>query len=114
MFRPKSYSMKIWRIKDGDKLFYRKGYRLAQKATAGFVISTSFRTKPKFSWEIEAFLKESGLDSIQVVNSDGTISLFDFSHKHREPSFQEYWINQDTVDLLVPRKFECDWEFNNV
>ena len=101
VFRAKQ--TKLWRVKSDGRLLRAKMRH-----------SDSFRTKPKFSWEIEAFLKESGLDSIQVVNSDGTISLFDFSHKYREPSFQGYWINQDTVDLLVPRKFECDWEFNNV
>ena len=53
MFRPKSYSMKIWRIKDGTKPFYMKGYRLAQKPTVGFVTST---------------LKNQGkLSSVQIV-----------------------------------------------
>ena len=101
MFRAKQ--TKIWRVKHNGRLLQGKVKN-----------SNSSRTESKNGWQIETFLKKFGLDSIQVVNSDGTISLFDFSYKYREPSFQGYWINQDTVDLLVPRNFECDWEFNNV
>ena len=98
MFRAKQ--TKIWRVKSDGRLLRAKMRH-----------SDSFRTEPKFSWQIEAFLKESGLDSIQVVNTDETISLFNFSYKSGEPSFDNYFTNHSTVDLLVPKSFECDWRF---
>lgn len=100
MFRIKQ--TKIWRVKSDGRLLRAKMRH-----------SDSFRTEPKYGWQIEAFLKESGLDSIQVVNADGTISLFDFSYANPNlaSTFREHFVNHSTVDLLVPKSFKCDWRF---
>lgn len=101
MFRPKSYSMKIWRIKDGTKPFYMKGYRLAQKPGVGFVTST---------------LKSQGkLSSVQVVGGpllELSDPLHGYTTRQIHRKFCEYYDSNEVIDVFVPKDFNPLWRIN--
>lgn len=92
--------MKVWRIKDGDKLFYMKGYRLAQRATSSFVLKT--------------LRDHGGLSDVQVVGGPPlqlNDPLYGCTRQIHE-KFYKYYNSHEVIDVFVPKDFSPLWRIN--
>lgn len=92
MFRAKQ--TKIWRVKED-------GYVLWGQCNDGL------DKEPKYAYSINKLLKKYGFKQIKVF-SGPTFNL-DSSNYNFDSSFEEYFDNNWTIDIIVPRGFKCDW-----
>lgn len=78
-----------------------KGYRLAQKTTAGFVVET---------------LKSQGkLSSVQVVGGpllQLTDPLHGYTTRQIHRKFCEYYDSNEVIDVFIPKDFNPLWRIN--
>lgn len=93
MFRAKQ--TKVWRVKED-------GYVLWGQCNDGL------DNEPKYAYSINKLLKKYGFKQIKVSSGP----TFDLSPYDRDSdiAFEEYFNNNSTVHIVVPRDFECDWE----